>query len=186
MKKSILYTRTGDNGTTSLVGGKRVSKGCQRIEAYGTIDELNAFLGLLCTKLNNDDDKRFIILVQSQLFILGSYLSTPSGQEKAAVCPFTEKQVKQMEKEIDRIDAGLSPLKTFCIPGGSEASALAHVCRTVCRRGEREILRLLEMNPVDLQIIKYINRLSDYLFALSRKTLHDEQLNEIFYNNDCV
>ena len=186
MKKSFLYTRTGDNGTTSLVGGKRVSKGCQRIEAYGTIDELNAFLGLLCAKLTNDDDKRFILSVQNKLFVLSGYLATPSEQEKATPCPFTEMQVEQMEKKIDRIDADLPTLKAFCIPGGSEASALAHVCRTVCRRAEREMLRLAEMESTDSQAIKYINRLSDYLFALSRKTLCDEQLNEIFYNNDCV
>ena len=186
MKKSILYTRTGDNGTTSLIGGKRVSKGCQRIEAYGTIDELNAFFGLLCAKLTNEDDKRFILLVQNRLFVLGGYLATPVEQEKAVPCPFTEKQIEQMEAEIDRIDADLPALKAFCIPGGSESSALAHVCRTVCRRAEREMLRLSESDTVDSQVIKYINRLSDYLFALSRKTLHDEQLCEIFYNNDCV
>ena len=186
MKKSILYTRTGDNGTTSLVGGKRVPKGCQRIETYGTIDELNAFLGLLCAKLANDDDKRFILSVQNRLFVLGGYLATPPEQGKAVPCPFTEARVDQLEKEIDRVDAALPALKAFCIPGGSEASALAHVCRTVCRRAEREMLRLSETEAIDPQAIKYTNRLSDYLFALSRKTLHDEQLNEFFYNNDCV
>ena len=186
MKKSNLYTRTGDNGTTSLVGGKRVPKCDQRIEAYGTIDELNTFLGLLCTKAVAMEDKETLLVVQNRLFVLGGYLATPCEQEAAVLCRITEKHIEQMEKEIDRIDAGLPKMKSFCIPGGSEASSLAHICRAVCRRAEREILRLSDAELIDMQVVKYVNRLSDYLFVLSRKILHDEQIDEIFYDNDCV
>ena len=184
MKKSNLYTRTGDNGTTSLIGGKRVSKCNQRIEAYGAIDELNSFLGFLCAKVNNSDDKQFLFAVQNKLFTLGGYLATPCEQDKVILCPFTEKHVEELEKEIDRIDSELPKLRSFCIPGGSEASASAHICRSVCRRSEREMLRLSELELVDLYVVKYINRLSDYLFALSRKLLRDEQIDEIFHDND--
>ena len=186
MKKSILYTRAGDNGTTSLIGGQRVLKCDQRIEAYGTIDELSSFLGCLCVKADAADDKQFITDIQNKLFVLGGYLATPNGQTAAVPCRITEKQVEQLEKEIDRIDAQLPKLTSFCIPGGSEASALAHICRTVCRRSEREILRLHKIKQVDTQVVKYINRLSDYLFALSRKLLNDKQISEIFYDNDCI
>ena len=186
MKKSILYTRTGDAGTTSLIGGKRVSKCDQRIEAYGSIDELNSFLGCLHVKTDAAEDKRFIFDIQNKLFVLGGYLATPREQKNAVPCRITEKHVEQMEKEIDKIDAKLPKLNAFCIPGGSEASTLAHICRTVCRRAEREILRLNSIEQVDEQAVKYINRLSDYLFALSRKLLSDKQIGEIFADNDCV
>lgn len=184
MKKSNVYTRTGDNGTTSLVGGKRVVKSDQRIESYGTIDELNSFLGMLVTNISSSRDTDFLKTIQNRLFVLGSYLATPS--EKSSVCKITEQHIKDLEVEIDRIDGALPPLKFFVIPGGSSPSAIAHVCRSVCRRAEREMLRLTELDPVDPQALKYINRLSDYLFVLSRKLLHDKQITEFFWDSSCV
>ena len=184
MKKSNIYTCTGDNGTTSLVGGQRVSKSDQRIESYGTVDELNSFLGLLVTNVPSSKDAEFLKTIQNRLFVLGGYLATPSGKD--TICKITEQHVKDLEIEIDTIDGELPPLKFFVIPGGSSPSAIAHICRSVCRRAEREILRLAEVESVDPLALKYINRLSDYLFVLSRKLLQDEQITEFFWDSSCV
>jgi cob(I)alamin adenosyltransferase len=186
MKKSILYTRTGDEGTTSLVGGKRISKCDCRLDAYGTVDELNAFLGLLSESLKIPHDRQFVGGEQNRLFMLGCCLATPNDAQTPEAFKLDSSCIEHIEQEIDRIDAQLPRLKSFAIPGGSEAAARAHVCRTVCRRAEREIYRLSEREPVDPLLLKYINRLSDYLFVLARKLLQDEQIDEIFWNNVCV
>ena len=184
MKKSNVYTRAGDDGTTSLVGGERVPKSHCRIEVYGTVDELNAFLGLLSVALKEDEDRRFVSGIQRRLFAVGGYLATP-GSEKG-MCKIEQQCIGRMEQEIDRIDAQLPRLKSFAIPGGSEAAARAHICRTVCRRAERAAYRLSESEPVDPIILKYLNRLSDYLFVLARKLLQNEEIDENFANNDDV
>ncbi|MDD6209390.1 MAG: cob(I)yrinic acid a,c-diamide adenosyltransferase [Bacteroidales bacterium] len=185
MKKSNVYTRTGDNGTTSLVGGKKVHKSDQRIESYGTVDELNSFLALLVTNIPDENDRKFIKTIQHRLFVLGSYLATPAEKENIP-CKITEQHINEIENEIDRIDEKLPPLKFFVIPGGSSSSALAHIARSVCRRAEREMYRLSESDYVETTVLKYINRLSDYLFVLSRKLLHDEQIKEFFWDSSCV
>ena len=162
-----IYTKTGDKGTTSLVGGTRVPKTHIRLEAYGTVDELNSNLGLLITYLLDGKDKDFLQQVQDRLFAISS------------------EQVEMVEREIDRLDTLLPPLSAFILPGGSRGAALCHVCRTVCRRAERRILALAEQVEISSELLAYVNRLSDYLFVLSRKMNQDDKKGEIFWNNSC-
>lgn len=170
MKKSRIYTKTGDAGTTSLVGGTRVPKTHARLEAYGTIDELNAQLGLLQTYLSEEEDRRMIVYVQNKLFAVGSYLATDQQTTDLRIeSRIAEEDIQCIEHAIDVIDATLPPLKAFVLPGGSRAAAVCHVCRTVCRRAERRILSLSENSEIDTDVTAFINRLSDYLFVLSRR-----------------
>lgn len=186
MKKSMIYTKTGDGGRTSLVGGTRVSKTDDRLEAYGTVDELNSFLGLLLTYLSDERDQTFVSRVQNELFVVGSYLATDqSTTQLRASSRVTPEQVESMEHEIDRLDAMLPPLNAFLLPGGSRGAAVCHVCRTVCRRAERRILALAKLAEIAPELLAYVNRLSDYLFVLSRKMNHEDKKNEIFWKIDC-
>lgn len=189
--KSPVYTRTGDAGQTSLIGGTRVSKTDLRLEAYGTVDELNAQLGLLLTYLTDADkaaadrtaDVQLLLGVQSCLFTVGAALATDST--KMAPRPtaiVTPEMVSELEQAIDRIDSQLPPLRLFILPGGGRAAAVAHVCRTVCRRAERRILALAQQSEVAPELLAYVNRLSDYLFVLSRKFNVDEKKEEIIWN----
>lgn len=178
-----IYTKTGDLGETSLVGGVRVSKCCDRLEAYGTVDELNSFVGLLMTYCD-DSDRQFLTDVQKTLFTVGSYLATDTIQtqlrETAVV---TTEMIASVEREIDNINATLPPFKMFILPGGSRPASVSHVCRTVCRRAERCILRLQQGGvQVDPNVIAYVNRLSDYLFVLARRLNQDEGGNEIVWD----
>ena len=176
-----IYTRTGDKGQTSLVGGHRVSKGCDRLESYGTVDELNSQLGLLITYCKEKTDISFLTDVQHNLFVVGSYLATDSTQTKVRNI-VTAEMVETLETEIDRIDSVLPPQKLFILPGGSRSSSVAHVCRCVCRRAERCIIRLAENGvEIDDNVVSYINRLSDYLFILARKLNGDENHEEIIW-----
>lgn len=182
-----IYTKTGDKGTTSLVGGTRVPKNHIRLEAYGTVDELSSNLGLLVTYLSDEQDKVFLQQVQNVLFSVGSQLATDqkkNGLKAASV--ITGEQVESVEREIDRLDALLPPLAAFILPGGSRGAAVCHVCRTVCRRAERRILALAEQVEITAELLSYMNRLSDYLFVLSRKMNQDEKKVEIFWNNSCM
>ncbi|MDO4164870.1 MAG: cob(I)yrinic acid a,c-diamide adenosyltransferase [Bacteroides sp.] len=186
MKKSLVYTRTGDKGTTSLVGGTRVSKTHARLEAYGTVDELNADLGLLVTYLQDEHDCQFVQQIQNCLFVVGSHLATDQTQTTLkAVSVIHPEEVAAIEGEIDRIDSLLPALSAFVLPGGSRGAAVCHVCRTVCRRAERRILTLAEQVEISPELLSYVNRLSDYLFVLSRKMNLDEKKDEIFWNNRC-
>ncbi|KAA6333442.1 Cob(I)yrinic acid a c-diamide adenosyltransferase [termite gut metagenome] len=185
MKKSIVYTKTGDQGTTGLIGGTRVLKNHIRLEAYGTTDELNSQLGLLATYLTEKSDRDFITKVQNKLFSLGAYLAT--DQEKVpitAISNITPDDVTDVEREIDRIDDTLPSLHAFVIPGGSRGAAVCHVCRTVCRRTERCVLTLAESDSVASDLLIYLNRLSDYLFILSRKINIIEKRDEIFWDTN--
>ena len=166
-----VYTKTGDKGQTSLIGGIRVPKCCERLESYGTIDELNSQIGLLITYCTDPDDSAFLVDVQSKLFVVGSYLATDTSQTKLRDSSVvTYDMIAGIEKEIDKIDGILPPLKLFILPGGCRGAAVCHVCRTVCRRAERCILALASTGvQIDDNVIAYINRLSDYLFVLSRK-----------------
>ncbi len=160
-----IYTKTGDKGETSLVDGQRVSKCCARLESYGTIDELSAHIGLLAT-LGSEyvSHTAFTSRVQNDLFVCGAYLASSQGE-----CPcIGEDAVKALESEIDRLESTLPKLHSFVLPGGCAAAAEAHVCRTVCRRAEREVLRLLRECTVDDTLLRYLNRLSDYFFVLAR------------------
>ena len=175
-----IYTKTGDHGTTSLVGGQRVPKCCDRLESYGTVDELNAHIGLLATQADGDD-AAFLRDVQRVLFSVGGYLATDnSTSEVRERCTVTDDMVSAVEHEIDRLDAMVEPLRAFILPGGSQASAQAHVCRTVCRRAERCILRLAESGvKVDGNVTSYVNRLSDYFFVLARKLNRDAGVEDV-------
>ena len=186
MKRSMIYTKTGDKGTTSLVGGVRVAKTDARLEAYGTVDELNSQIGLLCTYMEDEAEKQFLIQIQRKLFSVGSYLATDQSKTKLAEGSIiSTEDVQVLEKAIDEIDAMLPPFKAFVLPGGNRAAAVCHVCRTVCRRAERRILVLAEEYQIDATLLAYVNRLSDFLFVLARKcnvSLHTE---EVFWNKHC-
>lgn len=182
MGKSRIYTGTGDEGFTSLVGGKRVSKVSPRIEAYGTIDELNSFIAFLSEEIENREDREFLLRIQSGLFTLGSYLASEPGFMD---CTVSDEEIELIEKEMDKIDELVPPVKKFILPGGCKGNALAHVCRTVCRRAERCIYRLNETEEVAGNVLKYINRLSDYFFLLARKQSFINNIDEIIWENTC-
>lgn len=187
MAKSSIYTFTGDNGTTSLVGGQRVSKTDCRLEAYGTIDELNSFVGLLAASPEITDDCRpMLIDIQNRLFNVGAYLATDnSATPDALAMGVDDDKIKALEAEIDRIDEQLPKHFRFTLPGGSDGAARAHVCRTVTRRCERRILTLAATAPVNACVVKYINRLSDYFYVLARFIAINSENGEIFWNKDC-
>jgi len=173
--KSKVYTKTGDKGTTSLIGGSRVAKNHIRLNAYGTIDELNSFLGMLRSQLAGDEEKNHILKIQRDLFKVGGALAS-EDEEYAKSC-LEDMDIEWLEQQIDIIDQELPPLKNFVIPSGYFPAAVCHVCRTVCRRSERAIYDLSEKEYVPANILMYVNRLSDYLFVLSRKisiTHHEE------------
>ena len=181
-----IYTKTGDKGITSLVGGTRVPKTHIRLEAYGTVDELNSNLGFLGTYLLDEKDKSFLQQVQDKLFAVGSHLATDREKtELKAASVISPEHVEMMEREIDRLDNLLPPLSAFILPGGSRGAAVCHICRTVCRRAERRILALAEQVEISSELLAYVNRLSDYLFVLSRKMNQDDKKDEIFWNNSC-
>ena len=170
-----IYTKTGDEGMTSLVGGERVSKTHIRVESYGTVDELNSQIGLLSAYMDqllpeDDSDVQLLESIQNHLFVIGSYLATNQEKrelkEKAILTPGA---LEQLEKGIDRIQETIPPFRAFLLPSGGVAASQAHVCRTVCRRAERTVLRLDQEVEVDKLVKKYINRLSDYLFVLARR-----------------
>lgn len=186
MKKSSIYTKTGDKGMTSLVGGKRVAKAHVRLDAYGTTDELNSFVGSLIEKIEDEHDLEILSYIQHKLFTVGSYLAT----ETEAIPPkaasiITDKDIALLESEMDKIDNALPPLRQFVLPGGSESAARAHICRTVCRRTERCIYRVKEEFPVDDLILMFVNRLSDYFFLLARKECNRKG-KEIFWNQALI
>lgn len=185
MKKSYVYTKGGDAGKTSLIGGIRVSKSEKQLEAYGTIDELNSNLGLLHSLLTNKEDRLFIFKIQHQLFSIGAYLATDFQNVKPTdkIQSVSKEEIEELELVIDTIDNKLPQLKSFIIPGGLTASSVAHVCRTVCRRAERNIVALTLDIDISDDLLAYINRLSDYLFVLSRKINIEGQENEQLWKN---
>ena len=167
MKKATIYTGTGDNGTTSLCGGTRVGKDHPRVETYGTLDELNAHLGLLAASLNDNRAIELIEGIENCVFTIGCHLANEKSQE----CPICDSDIEKLEKEIDAISASLPPLKSFILPAGSEQAARANVCRTICRRAERQMTSLGREHNVAPLAMVYVNRLSDYLFMLQRQLL---------------
>lgn len=164
-----VYTKTGDKGQTGLIGGTRVPKNDIRLDAYGTVDELNSFIGLLCSYAIPEIDLLFLRSVQHNLFVVGSHLATDTSVvELRSASVLSADSIVTIEKQIDRLDEQLPTLTAFILPGGSPASALCHVCRTVTRRAERRIYDVNSMFHVDEQILIYLNRLSDYFFIFSR------------------
>ena len=173
-----VYTKTGDAGMTSLVGGKRVPKTHARLEAYGTADELNSHLGLLLTYLTEDVDKQMVTGIQNTLFVVCSELATDVDCKRQPQSTVTEELITQMERAIDEINATLPPWRGFILPGGERGAAVGHVCRCVCRRLERRIHALAQEAPVSPLVMSYVNRLSDYFFVLSRKVARMEKIEQ--------
>jgi cob(I)alamin adenosyltransferase len=165
-----IYTKTGDDGTTGLIGGHRVPKDSVRIEAYGCIDELNAVLGAACALPMPDRARAAVHRVQDDLFTLGANLALPPGekQDDWGISPIREEDTRALEREIDACEALLEPLRRFILPGGSPSGAMLHLARTVARRAERRCVALGRMEPVDAEIVRYLNRLSDLCFVLAR------------------
>lgn len=165
-----IYTKTGDKGDTGLFGGERVSKDSLRINSYGTIDELNSHIGLAVTEVKDGEIKDLLVRIQNQLFNIGSDLATPDTEKnkKLNIPRITEEDFNLLEKEIDRFEQRNDELKQFILPGGSKGAAHLHVCRTVCRRGERLVVSLSKTDKINQNIIVYLNRLSDLLFVLAR------------------
>ncbi len=163
-----IYTKTGDKGTTALFGGKRVSKADERIEAYGTIDELNSWVGLLRDQEVNRMRAEELIEIQDRLFTIGSILATEPGNTKLKIPSLYTSDITFLENCIDAMDAALEPMKVFVLPGGHTSISFGHVTRTVCRRAERLVIFLDAHEKVEPLVIQYLNRLSDYLFMLCR------------------
>ncbi|MCS6829033.1 MAG: cob(I)yrinic acid a,c-diamide adenosyltransferase [Armatimonadota bacterium] len=177
-----IYTRTGDNGTTGLIGGQRVSKDSPRVEAYGSVDELNAHLGLALVHLQAHERFCHILQqVQNDLFVIGSELATPTNR-KPVVAPVSEQQVQALERCIDELEAGLEPLRHFILPGGAPASAALHVARAVCRRAERRVVTLFHIEPGNSFIITYLNRLADLLFVMARAVNAAESVQDVIWD----
>lgn len=173
-----IYTKTGDEGTTALFGGKRVQKDDIRIEAYGTVDELNSFIGLLNASFQEATQNYFLSEVQKRLFTIGANLA--SDPEKKMITPdIKNDDIQTLENAMDTMDQLLEPLKNFILPGGDTVIAQAHICRTICRRAERRVITLNNISQVDPSIIIYLNRLSDYFFVLSRYLSHRNNITEI-------
>ncbi len=180
-----IYTKTGDKGTTLLIGGTRVPKHHIKIETYGTVDELNSYLGLLRDKISvayHDE----LINIQNRLFTLGSFLALDTekqmlanGKPRLDIKPIGQDDINFLEKKIDEMDRLLPPMTNFVLPGGHEQVSICHICRTVCRRAERKVTYLNENETVSPELIKFLNRLSDYLFVLARKLTIDLQVKEI-------
>lgn len=173
-----IYTKKGDKGETSLFDGKRLPKNHIRIEAYGTVDELNSFIGLLRDGIRNELFRDILSNIQNQLFVLGSHLAAGSVKEsKLPVLPLDA--VQWMEETIDQIQSDLPQLRNFILPGGDASVSLCHVCRTVSRRAERRVVNLMQNEEVDEYIVIYLNRLSDLLFVLSRMISKSMGISEI-------
>jgi cob(I)alamin adenosyltransferase len=173
-----IYTKTGDQGTTSLFGGKRVSKADLRIDTYGTVDELNSHIGLVRDQEISQKRKNILVEIQDRLFTIGSILATEPGNTKVKTPQIHEEDVVLLEQEMDKMDTELPPMKFFVLPGGHPSISFGHVARTVCRRAERLTIALNQQEPIDPLVIKYLNRLSDYLFVLCRMMAHELEVEE--------
>lgn len=176
---SKIYTKTGDKGTTSLVGGTRIGKDHLKIETYGSVDELNAWIGVLCDLPENVSRKEVLKEIQDRLFTIGADLAAEHEQTRKKIPDLFETDVELLEKEMDAMNEVIPPLRAFVLPGGHLAVSYAHVARTVCRRAERLVIRLSKEEEVNPLIIKYLNRLSDYLFVVSRKLTQELGTEEV-------
>ncbi len=167
-----VYTKKGDTGTTGLLGGVRVSKGHLRIDAYGTVDELNSHIGLLRDQKELTARVDELLAIQNNLFVMGSTLATAPQKPNVKIPSLSDEEVNSLEKWMDAMDAELPAMKHFVLPGGHQVVSFCHIARCVCRRAERLVVVLAESETVDALVIKYLNRLSDYLFVLSRWIAH--------------
>jgi len=181
-----IYTKTGDKGTTALFGGTRVPKHHLRIESYGTVDELNSYIGLIRDQKIDTSLKNHLTKIQSDLFILGAMLATPpeketlkNGKERLNIHKITDKSILFLENEIDSMNTSLPQMTHFILPGGHQTVSFCHIARCVCRRAERLSVALNEEEDISNNVLMYLNRLSDYLFVLARKLTQDLQAEEI-------
>ena len=181
-----IYTKTGDKGTTALFGGTRVPKHHLRIEAYGTVDELNSYIGLIRDQNIDETYINSLIRIQNELFTLGAMLATPpekevlkNGKERLNIPKVNLSSIEHLENEIDQMNAELPPMTNFILPGGNQTVSFCHVARCVCRRAERLATSLHESESINQDILMYLNRLSDYLFVLARKLTKDLSAKEI-------
>ena len=173
-----IYTKTGDQGQTSLIGGTRVPKHHLRIESYGTVDELNSYIGLIRDQQVSEHQQNLLKEIQDRLFTIGSALASDPEKSKMKIPDLHQEDIELLEKEIDTMTADLPELRHFILPGGSNAVSFCHLARCVCRRAERICVHLSEDSFVDEKVMVYLNRLSDYLFVLSRKSCFDNQIEE--------
>ena len=182
-----IYTKTGDQGTTSLVGGARVSKADERLEAYGTVDELSAFVAFLHDSQGVEDYERNILdKIQECLMTVESHLALEETSEyKKSLPMLTPDNVDFLEKNIDEITSNLEPLKNLIIPGGNILASQSHICRTVCRRAERATVRLNQNHPVETIVLQYLNRLSDFFFVLARYFMKKNKAEVIIWKPNC-
>ena len=174
-----IYTKKGDKGDTGLLGGTRVKKSNIRIESYGTVDELNSWIGLIRDQNIDKHSKEILIHIQDRLFTLGSHLASDPEKPKAKIPDIKEEDVTALEKEMDTMNETLPEMRSFVLPGGHTTVSYCHIARCICRRAERCAVGLASAEKVDEVIIKYLNRLSDYLFVLSRKLTQDLKAEEI-------
>ena len=175
-----VYTRTGDDGTTGLIGGTRVKKYDLRLEAYGTVDELNSWIGLIRSQEIHPDDIHDLIKIQNKLFVIGAHLATDTSVvDIPGHLPCCADDIFFLEGRMDQILDSLPALTSFILPGGNNAISYCHIARTVCRRAERRTYQLSAETSVSAEVLKYLNRLSDYLYVLSRKVAHDTGIEEI-------
>ena len=184
MKKAAVYTRTGDKGTTGLVGGTRIKKNDSRIHLYGEVDELNSYIGAGMSFLDQGFDKKFLQTIQSALFDLGSNLACEGDQRVKFKLPqIQDSLIERLEREIDQLDVHLAPLKHFILPGGSPDASFFHICRTVCRRVERLMVDFEETHPGEVPegALRFVNRLSDYFFILSRYLNASKKMEETLW-----
>ena len=179
VKLNKIYTKAGDKGKTGLVNGKRIFKDNIRIKAYGTVDELNSYIGLIRDQIWKQPLLEELIEIQDRLFTIGSHLANDKKKNKIKLPEIHEKDVQRLEIEIDKMDSQLPPMKAFILPGGHTLVSYTHIARCVCRRAERKVVRLSENWEIAPIIIKYLNRLSDYLFTLGRKLSKDLGTDEI-------
>ncbi|MEM9992282.1 MAG: cob(I)yrinic acid a,c-diamide adenosyltransferase [Bacteroidota bacterium] len=175
-----IYTKTGDGGETSLFGGKRLPKHHIRIEAYGTIDELNAYVGLVRDSFEEVSTKRVLKEIQNRLFTIGAILATDPEKNKT-VPDIHATDIQLLEEEIDRMEATLAPLKNFILPGGHPTVSYGHIARCICRRAERNMVQLAATDPLESLLLQYINRLSDYLFVLCRYISKELNVEEVIW-----
>ena len=173
-----IYTKTGDKGFTSLIGGTRVPKHHLRIESYGTVDELNSYIGLIRDQDITTHDKDLLKEIQDRLFTIGSSLAADPEKSKMVIPDLALTDIELLEQEMDSMNETLPPLKHFILPGGSNIISYCHIARCVCRRAERLVVHLAEESVVDDKVIIYLNRLSDYLFTLGRKVANDHKIPE--------
>ncbi len=183
-----IYTKTGDKGETGLFGGDRVSKDSIRIEAYGTVDELNSFIGLAVVEVKDIEVKNLLVKIQNELFVVGSNLAIPDNQkDKKNIIPkISEDFFNEAENAIDHYEEKLEPLKNFILPGGTKSSSILNICRTVCRRAERRVVALNNAEKIDEKIIIFLNRLSDLFFVLARYENHVAGTQDIIWKGNSL